>query len=156
MNDQPKFGRQTPNPLDAAVVVIDRMIWPFLKRTWQGFRAAWPTLLVAALWYVLVYVLPLGNLRASRQTARLELAHLLQTEQPDVPAVLAAFDRATEQVLFSASGPYFILGLATLLLFAHVALVKRRLRAAERDIQALRSVVLGADGLPHRRNSHGT
>ncbi len=69
-----------------------------------------PSLMAALLWFVLVYILPLNTLRASRQTVRIELIHLLQTDRPDMPASLDAFDRATEQVLFSAAGPYFILG----------------------------------------------
>ncbi len=107
-------------------------------------------LMAALLWFVLVYILPLHTLRASRQTARVELTHLLQTDRPDAPAILAAFDRATEQVLFSATAPYFVLGLATLFVIAHLAAVKRRLHAAERDLQTLRVVVLGVDGIPLR------
>ena len=105
-------------------------------------------LLVVALWFALVYVLPLHTLRTSRRTTRLELTHLLRIDQADTPAILEVFDRTTEQVLFSAAGPYFILGLATLFLIAQLAILKRRLHAAERDIRCLRDVVLGVDGAP--------
>ena len=101
--------------------------------------------MAAALWFALICVVPLRTLRASRQTARAELAQLLQTERPDASAVLAAFDRATEQVLFSAAGPCFVLGLATLLLIAHAAAVQRRLNAAECDLRTLRDILPGAD-----------
>ncbi len=106
--------------------------------------------MVAMLWFVLVYVLPLHTLRASRQIARVELTHLLQADRPDAPAILDAFDRATEQVLFSAAGPYFILGIATLFVIAHLVAVKRRLHTAERNIQTLRDVILGVDEIPLR------
>ncbi len=106
--------------------------------------------MVAVLWFVLVYALPLHTLRESRQTARGELTHLLQADRPDTPAILEAFDRATEQVLFSAAGPYFILGVATLFVIAHLVAVKRRLNAAERNIQTLRDAILGVDGISLR------
>ncbi len=106
--------------------------------------------MVVLLWFVCVYVLPLHTLRESRLTARVELTRLLQADRPNIPATLEAFDRATEQVLFSAAGPYFILGVATLFVIAHLAVVKRRLNAAERDIQVLRDVVRGVDGVPLR------
>ena len=115
------------------------------------FAGGWlPSLMAAICWFVLVYVLPLHTLRASRLTARTELTHLLQTDRPNTPAVLEAFDRATEQVLFSAAGPYFILGISTLFVIAHLVAVKRRLNAAERNIQTLRGAVLGVDGVPLR------
>ena len=94
---------------------------------------------------MLVYVLPLHTLRKSRLTVRMELTHLLQADKPNTPVILEAFDRATEQVLFSAAGPYFILGLSTLFVIAHLVAVKRRLNRAERNIRTLQSVVLGAD-----------
>lgn len=106
--------------------------------------------MAALLWFVLVYLLPLHTLRESRQIARTELTHLLQTDRPNTPAILDAFDRATEQVLFSAAGPYFILGISTLFVIAHLVGVKRRLNTAERNIQTLRDVVLGVDGVPLR------
>ena len=119
-----------------------------LAKTWRCACQALPAMLVVMLWFVFVYVLPLQTLRTSRQTIRTELTHLLQTDQPDGPAILGAFDRATEQVLLSAAAPYFVLGLATLFLIAHLTIIKRRLRVAERDIQCLREVVLGLDDPP--------
>ena len=107
-----------------------------------------PALTASALWFVFVYFLPLHTLRESRQVARVELTHLLQTERPDTPSILDAFDRATEQVLFSVAGPYFILGVSTLFLVAHLVALKRRLDVAERRIQTLRDVVLGVDEVP--------
>ena len=121
---------------------------PLMPRLWQRFCGTLPALLVVALWFVFAYVLPLHSLRESRQTIRLELTHLFQTDRPDVPTILEAFDRATEQVLLSASVPYFILGLATLFLIAHLTLVKRRLHLAERNIECLREVMRGVDGMP--------
>ncbi len=109
-----------------------------------------PAWLAAVFWFVLVYLLPLYALRESRRTARMELTQLLQTGRPDTPAALRAFDQATEQVLFSAAGPCFILGIATFFVIAHLVAVKRRLHAAERNIQTLRDVVLGVDGVPLR------
>lgn len=117
--------------------------WPRVDR-WL------PALMAGVLWLLLVYGLPLHTLRESRRIAKEELAHLLQMERPDTPSILDAFDRATEQVLFSAAGPYFILGVATLFLVAHLVAVKRRLHVAERNIQTLRDVVLGVDGFPLR------
>ena len=117
-----------------------------LARVWQRMCQALPAIMVIMLWFVFVYVLPLETLRTSRQTVRAELTHLLQTDRLNVPAVLGTFDRETEQVLLSAAAPYFILGLATLFLIAHLTLLKRRLNASERSIQCLREVVLGLDG----------
>ena len=107
-------------------------------------------LMAALLWLTLVYGLPLQTLRESRRIAKDELARLLQTGKPDTPAVMDAFDRATEQVLFSVAGPYFILGVSMLFLVAHLVTIKRRLDAAERNIRTLRDVVLGVDGVPLR------
>ena len=104
----------------------------------------------ALLWIGIVYGLPLRNLRETRQLARTELTHLLQTDKPDRAAILDAFDRATEQILFSASGPYFILAVATLFLIANLVMLKRRLSVAERNIQVLRDVVLGVEEIPLR------
>ncbi len=125
-----------------------RLDWSMFSKGWSRPDRWLPTLLAATLWLVLVYGLPLHTLRESRLLARQELIHLLQTERPDTPSILEAFDRATEQVLFSVAGPYFILGIATLFLVAHLVAVKRRLNAAERGIQTLRDVVLGVDGVP--------
>ena len=102
----------------------------------------------AMLWILLVYGLPLQSLREARRLARVELTHLLQTDRPDTVAILDAFDQATERILFSAAGPYFILAAATVFLIAHLVAVKRRLDTAERDIRVLRDVVLGVDGIP--------
>ena len=122
-----------------------------LARMWRLPVARWlPALMAALLWLMLVYGLPLLTLRQSRRIARDELAHLLQTGRPDAPTILDAFDRATEQVLFSAAGPYFVLGVSMLFLVAHLVTVKRRLNVAERNIQVLRDVVLGVEGVPLR------
>ena len=109
-----------------------------------------PALTAALLWLTLVYGLPLQTLRESRRIAKDELVHLLQTGKPDTPTVLDAFDRATEQVLFSVAGPYFILGVAMLFVVGHLVALKQRLHAAERNLQTLRDVVLGVDGVPLR------
>ena len=102
------------------------------------------------LWTIIVYGMPLRALRESRRIARVELTQFLQTDRPDTPAILNAFDRVTEQVLFSVAGPYFILGVVTLFFITHLVVVKRRLHAAERDIQTLRDVIVGGDGVSFR------
>ena len=113
--------------------------------------ARWLSPLTAgAFWLLLIYALPLHTLRESRRIARDELVRLLQTKQPDTPAILDSFDRATEMILFSAVGPYFLLGVATMLLAAHLITLRRKLEAAERNIQVLRDVVLGVDGVSLR------
>ena len=94
-------------------------------------------LLAAMLWLSMVYGLPLRSLHAARDRERVELTHLLQVNKPDTAAVLGAFDHATEEIIFSATGPYLILAIATVFLSAHLVGIKRRLSAAERSIQAL-------------------
>ena len=106
--------------------------------------AAWrlrrwlPGCIAAMLWLLLVYGLPLQNLREARRRTRDELTQLLQHDKPDAAAILETFDRTHEDILFAASGPYLMLGLATLFLGARLAWVMRRLAAAEREIRALR------------------
>ena len=89
------------------------------------------------LWLSMVYGLPLRSLRAARERERTELAHLLQADKPDTAAVLGAFDYATEEIIFSATGPYLILAVATVFLLAHLVGIKRRLNVTERSIRAL-------------------
>lgn len=120
---------------------------PSYSRRWLNFYRWLMTSGLALLWVTLVYGLPLQSLREARRLLRVELTHLLQTDKPDTAAILDAFDRATEQILFSAAGPYFILAVATVFLVAHLVAVKRRLNAAERDIRMLRDVVSGVDGI---------
>lgn len=148
MNHRLPRGGLPHRPTKLVSTRLPRVIPSILSGVWRGFCQALPALLVVTLWFVTACVLPLKTLRESRHGVRLELTHLLQTNRPDVPAVLETFGRATEQVLLSASGPYFILGLSTLFLIAHLTLVKRRLRLAERNIQTLRDVVFGVNGIP--------
>ena len=110
----------------------------------------WLMLMATLFWLGMVYGLPLHSLREARQVSRVELARLIHAGKPDPAAILDAFDRATERILFSASGPYLILACATIFLVAHLVAVKRRLDAAERHIQTLRDVILGVDGTPLR------
>ena len=150
MSNQPDYAAVPRNPAGFAPGLNPRVIILLvLARVWRGLCQALPALLVVMLWFVFVYVLPLQALRSSRQAARAELTHLLQTDPPNTPAILEAFDRATEQVLFSAATPYFILGLATLFLTAQLTILKRRLHTAEHNIQYLREVVFGVDETSH-------
>lgn len=118
----------------------------------EWLRAArWlPALLVALLWLTLIGGLSLQILRAPRPVARDGLTALPRTDPPDIPAIPDAFDRATEQTLFTVAGLCFLLGTAVLFLVAHLVTVKRRLSAAERNIQTLRDVLLGVDGVSLR------
>ena len=106
-----------------------------------------PRVVAGLLWIGVVYGLPLLSLREARQVSRVQLADLIRTRKPDVAAILDAFDHATENVLFAASGPYLILAITSLFIIAHLVGMKRRLDAAERNIQVLRDVALGVDGI---------
>lgn len=106
-----------------------------------------PGVVAGLLWIGVVYELPLLSLRDARQISRAQLANLVHTGKPDAAAILDAFDRATENVLFAASGPYLILAITSLFVIAHLVGVKRRLDAAERNIQVLRDIALGVDGI---------
>ena len=150
MNDDLNHLPMRGDPSDAARSPRRLMDHAASSRGWPHAVRWLPRLVAALLWLTLVYGLPLQTLRESRRIAKDELAHLLQTDRPDTPAILDAFDRATEQVLFSVAAPYFILGLATVFITAHLAATKRRLYAAERNIQTLRDVVLGVDGISLR------
>ncbi len=150
MNDQPNRAGMRYPPSNGAPTKHTLSALPMFPKRWLRVDCWLPLLIAAMVWFVLVYFLPLHTLRKSRLTARTELTHLLQTDKPSTPAILEAFDRATEQVLFSAAGPYFILGIATLFVISHLVAVKRRLNTAERNIQTLRDVVLGVDGVPRR------
>ena len=150
MNDYSNRAEVRRTPSNGTPTQRAHFVLPAFSGEWLRVGRWLPSLLAAVCWFLLVYVLPLHTLRESRVTTRTELTHLLQTDKPNTPAILEAFDRATEQVLFSAAGPYFILGMSTLFVIAHLVAVKRRLNAAERDIQTLRGVVPGVDGVPLR------
>ena len=98
-------------------------------------------LLAALLWLSMVYGLPLRSLRAARDRERVEVTHLLQADKPDTAAILGAFDYATGEIIFSATGPYLIVAVATVFLIAHLVGIKRRLHVTERSLQALQDVV---------------
>ena len=98
-------------------------------------------LLAALLWLSMIYGLPLRSLRAARDRERMELTYLLQADKPDTAAVLGAFDHATEEIIFSTTGPYLIVAVATVFLIAHLVGIKRRLNVTERSIQALQDIV---------------
>ena len=106
-----------------------------------------PGVVAGLLWIGVVYGLPLLSLREARQVSRAQLTNLIQTGKPDVAGILDAFDHATENVLFAASGPYLILAMTSLFIIAQLVGAKRRLDAAERNIQVLRDVALGIDGI---------
>ena len=120
--------------------------WPMTSNWYLRLYRWWLMFVVALLWVGLVYGLPLHSLREARQISRVELARLIHADKPDPATILDAFDRATERILFSASGPYLILACTTVFLITHLVTVKRRLDAAERNIQMLRDVILGVDG----------
>ena len=107
-------------------------------------------LLAALLWLSMVYGLPLRGLRAARDRERAELTHLLRADKPDTAAVLGTFDYATEEIVFSATGPYLILAVATVFLLAHLAGIKRRLHVAERSVRALQDVVRRVERATHQ------
>ncbi len=108
------------------------------------------TLVAILLWITLIYGSSVHALRGSHRIAKDDLVHLLQTAKPEVPGILDAFDRATEHILFSVLAPQMILTVSVFFFIAHLVSVKRRLNAAERNIQILRDVVSGIDGVPLR------
>ena len=102
------------------------------------------------LWLTVVYGLSLQGLRGSHRIAEEALIRLLQTAKPDVPRVLNTFDRTTEQILFSMLAPQLVLTGAAFFFVAHLAALKQRLNAAERDIQVMRDMVPSVNGASRR------
>ena len=99
-----------------------------------GGRAAL-TLGAAAL-VLLVQAWHLHRLSETRRAARVELSRTLHDrelppEQRTV-ALVDAFDRTTQDVLFATSGPYLILAVAVLFLTAQTTHLRLRLAVVER------------------------
>ena len=138
MNDQLNRERLGHSPLNGESAGRGRAASPrFSGRPWRPGR--WLAgLLAALLWLALVYGLPLKSLRAARARERAELVHSLQADKPDTASIIAAFDYASEEMVFSATGPYLILAVASVFLTAHLVGVQRRLHAAERAIEEWR------------------
>ncbi len=119
----------------------------------QGWLRAirWLPVVAALLWVALVCVLPPQTLLDSRRLAREALAHQLQADhRPDTPVILDAFNRVTEQTVLSVAWPSFVLGMTTLLTAAYGIGIQRRLDAAERNVEVLRDVIFGIDGVSLR------
>ena len=150
MNDRPTHERVIHAPFPEESTGRQRTASPERSGDrWRVYR--WLAgLLAAILWLSMVYGLPLRSLRAARDRERAELTHLLQADKPDTAAVLGAFDYATEEIIFSATGPYLILAVATVFLIAHLVGIKRRLNVAERSIQALQDVARGMERATHQ------
>ena len=130
-------------PFDEVPAGYGGLVSPQRSDFWVHVCRWYAGLVVALLWLSMVYGLPLRSLRAARDRERAEVIHLLQANKPDTRAILGAFDHATEQIVFSATGAYLILAVATVLLIAHLVRIKRRLNALERSIRALQDVARG-------------
>lgn len=99
-----------------------------------GFRAA--LIVGVAAFVLLVQAFHLNRLGATRRAARVELSQTLHDPgmlpEQRIAALVDAFDRSTQDILFAASGPYLILAVAVLFLTAQATRLRLRLSVVER------------------------
>lgn len=92
-----------------------------------------------------VCALPLQNAREARRQAHLQLTQVLTAGKLDAENVVAAFDRATQDVIAASTVPCLGLGVCVLLLVHQQLKLKRRYNILEDDLRARRNDTATAD-----------
>ena len=103
------------------------------RHEYTGGRAA--LILSAAVLVLLVQAWHLHRLSETRRAARVELSRTLRARElppeESIVALVDAFDRSTQDVLFAASGPYLILAVTVLFLTSQTTRLRLRLAVVE-------------------------
>ena len=102
-------------------------------------------IVTAALWITFACALPFQSAREARRQAHLRLNQVLTEGKPNTENVVAAFDRATQNVISASTVPCLGLGVCVLLLVHQQLKLKRRYNALENDLRACRNDTAPAD-----------
>lgn len=102
-------------------------------------------IVTAALWIMFICALPLQNAREARRQAHLQLNQVLTAGEPSTENVVAAFDRATQDVIAASTMPCLGLGVCVILLVYQQLKLKRRYNILENDLRARRNDTATAD-----------
>ncbi len=102
-------------------------------------------IVTAALWITFTCALPFQSAREARRQAHLRLNQVLTEGNPNTENLVAAFDRATQDVIAASTVPCLGLGVCVILLVHQQLKLKRRYNALENDLRACRNDTATAD-----------
>ena len=112
---------------------------PFLSNDTSGLRLSTVgspsrALIIAMLWLLFACGVPLYQLREVRRQARQDLLHTATADKPDAAGLIAAFDRANQDLDAAAFGPCLLLAFSSILLVNQLFKLKRQCHALAHDL----------------------